>query len=183
MNDSLAKDLEGEKERDQIQNQETVSPHTEPTVIEGEKQEEKVEQIDYKDLFLRVSADLQNFQRRIEKQKLEWTSLAQEIILLKLLPLIEDLDRALVVNISSDQPEINQWIEGLSVVQKNLKKALNEIGVEEIVTVGLFNPEFHEAIAQVDSAKHQSGEIVDVVGKGYKLKDKVIKYAQVTVAK
>ena len=155
--------------------------YTEPVVVEEPK--EKIEQLDYKDLFLRVTADLKNYQRRVEKQKTEWTGIAQESIILKLVPVIEDLDRALSASVSSDQPAVNKWVEGLAVVQKNFKKALNEVGVEEVTSVGTFNPELQEAVAQIDSATHQSGQIVDVVSKGYKFKDKVIKYAQVIVAK
>lgn len=156
--------------------------HTEPAVVEAPKQE-KIEQLDYKDLFLRVTADLKNYQRRVEKQKSEWTAIAQESIILKLVPVIEDLDRALSSSVASDQPAVTQWIEGLAVVQKNFKKSLQELGVEEIAPAGIFNPELQEAVAQIDSTTHQSGQIVDVVCKGYKFKDKVIKYAQVVVAK
>ena len=147
------------------------------------KIEPKVDQPNYKDLFLRVSADLQNYQKRVEKQRAEWTAVAQESIILKLVPVIEDLDRALSSSVVSDQPAVVQWIDGLSVVQKNFKKALQELGVEEIPTSGAFNPELQEAVAQIDSVGHKSGQIVDVMSKGYRFKDKVIKYAQVVVAK
>lgn len=160
---------------------EQTEHNTEPVVVEEPK--EKIEQLDYKDLFLRVTADLKNYQRRVEKQKTEWTVIAQESIILKLVPVIEDLDRALSASVVSDQSAVNKWVEGLAVVQKNFKKALNEVGVEEIAPVGNFNPELQEAVAQIDSTTHQAGQIVDVVSKGYKFKGKVIKYAQVIVAK
>lgn len=147
------------------------------------KPEQKIEQVDYKDLFLRVSADLQNFQRRVEKQKAEWTLVAQEAIILKLIPVIEDFDRAISTCATGSEPAVKQWVDGLVVVQKNLKKSLSDLGIEEIMPTGMFNPEYHEAVAQIDSPSHQSGQIVDVVSKGYKFKDKVIKYAQVTVSK
>ena len=149
----------------------------------SENEQNKSQAVDYKDLFLRVSADLQNFQRRIEKQKHEWTVIAQESIILKLIPLIEDMDRALFKFPESDQPEIAQWGQGLGVIQKNLKKTLHELGVEEIPTDGMFDPELHEAVAQIDSPLEQPGKIVDVVSKGYRFRDKVIKYSQVAVAK
>ncbi|MFH1254632.1 MAG: nucleotide exchange factor GrpE [bacterium] len=171
------------QQESQAQTGEQAEHNTEPVIVEEPK--EKIEQLDYKDLFLRVTADLKNYQRRVEKQKTEWTGIAQESIILKLVPVIEDLDRALSASVSSssDQPAVTKWVEGLAVVQKNFKKALNEVGVEEIAPVGTFNPELQEAVAQIDSATHQSGQIVDVVSKGYKFKDKVIKYAQVVVAK
>lgn len=171
-----------EQEKTQSQDSESVESKLEPVVLEGQSQE-KTEQVNYKDLFLRVSADLQNYQRRIEKQKLEWTMVAQESIILKLIPVIEDLNRALSTSVVTDQPAVIQWLDGLEVIQKNLKKTLHELGIEEIVATGDFNPELHEAIAQIDSPEHKTGQIVNVVCNGYKFKDKVIKYAQVVVAK
>jgi molecular chaperone GrpE len=153
----------------------------EPVAVET--QQEEVGQLDYKDLFLRVSADLQNFQRRVEKQKQEWTVIAQESIILKLIPLIEDMDRALSKVPESDKPEIAQWAQGLDVIQKNLKKTLHELGVEEIPTDGMFDPELHEAIAQIDSPLEQPGKIVEVISKGYRFRDKIIKFSRVAVAK
>jgi molecular chaperone GrpE len=169
--------VENSKQQESIK-----SVHTESLVVEEPKQE-KNEQLDYKDLFLRVTADLKNYQRRVEKQKTEWTEIAQEYIILKLVPVIEDLDRALSSAVISDQITVSKWIEGLAGVQKNFKKALNELGVEEIAPVGTFDPKFHEAVAQIDSAAHKSGQIIDIVCKGYQFNDKVIKYAQVVVAK
>ncbi len=153
----------------------------EPVAVEA--RQEELGQIDYKDLFLRVSADLQNFQRRVEKQKQERTVIAQESVILKLIPIIEDMDRALSKFPESDKPEIVLWGQGLEVIQKNLKKTLHELGIEEIPTDGLFDPEMHEAVAQIDSPLEQSGKIVDVISKGYKFRDKIIKYSQVAVAK
>ncbi len=169
--------LEQAVQQEKVELQEKTEQKTEPKV------ESKAEQPNYKDLFLRVSADLQNYQRRVEKQRAEWTAVAQESIILKLVPVIEDLDRALSSSIVSDQPAVVQWIDGLSVVQKNFKKALQELGVEEISASGVFNPELHEAVAQIDSVGHKSGQIIEVMSKGYRFKDKVIKYAQVVVAK
>lgn len=152
-------------------------------LIVDEPKTEQVEQVDYKDLFLRVSADLQNFQRRIEKQKNEWTLIAQESIILKLIPVIEDFDRAISVSAASEDSNVKSWVEGLAVAQKNLKKAFHELGIEEIPTDGMFNPELHEAVAQIDSPLEKPGKIVDVLSKGYKFRDKVIKYSQVAVSK
>lgn len=182
------KNEQNKSQTQDLQNQEskTVGKESdfqnEPIAVEAPK-EEKIEQIDYKDLFLRVSADLQNYQRRIDKQKNEWTLIAQESVILKFLPIIEDMDRALSKFSINDQVGISQWIEGLIVIHKNFKKMMHELGIEEIPTDGIFNPEVHEAIAQIDSPLNKPGQIVDVVSKGYKFRDKVIKYSQVAVAK
>jgi molecular chaperone GrpE len=207
-NKNQAQDLAPETQNNQNLNEQIVAeePEIMPESSKQEKseQQEKAEQPDYKDLFLRVNADLQNFQRRVEKQKSEWTVIAQEAIIVKLIPVIEDLDRALGTLVSAagqagvasttkpenatgsegpDQTAISKWVEGLAVVQKNLKKTLQELGVEIIEPAGNFNPELQEAVAQIDSQAYKAGQIVDTVCKGYKFKNKVIKYAQVVVAK
>lgn len=157
--------------------------HEQHGSVVSESQPKQVDTIDYKDLFFRLTADFQNHQKRVEKQKSEWLAIGQEAVILKMLPLIQDLERALNAAVSNNQEKIEPWIEGLNVIHKNLFKALAEIEVQEISTAGNFNPELHEAIAQVESPNNTSGQIVDVVNKGYTFKGKVIKFAQVTVAK
>ncbi|KKQ32244.1 MAG: Protein GrpE [candidate division TM6 bacterium GW2011_GWF2_37_49] len=139
--------------------------------------------VDYRDLFLRLNADFQNFQKRIEKQKAEWLLIGEEAIILKLLPVLQDLDRALNAATAGTNEQPEAWSEGLSVVYKNLLKTMTDLDVKEVQVSGDFNPELHEAIAQVESSNHPSGQIVDVVSKGYLFKGKVVRYAQVTVAK
>ena len=139
--------------------------------------------VDYRDLFLRLNADFQNFQKRVEKQKAEWLLIGEEAIILKLLPVLQDLDRALNAATTGSSDQSEAWSEGLKVVYKNLLKTFTDLDVKEVQVSGEFNPEFHEAVAQVESSNRQSGQIVDVVSKGYLFKGKVVKYAQVTVAK
>jgi molecular chaperone GrpE len=148
-----------------------------------ESQPAKAGAIDYKDLFLRLNADFQNHQKRVAKQKTEWLTIGQEAVILKVLPVLQDLERALNAAASNQQEKAEAWAEGLNVIKKNLLKTLTDLDVQEIETSGTFNPEFHEAIAQVESPNHLSGQIVDVVNNGYLFKGKVIKFAQVTIAK
>ena len=136
---------------------------------------------DYKEQFLRVSADLQNFSRRVEKERSEWMLTAQSTLVLSLIPFFEDFDRALEA--LEKTPECALHVEGLSLIQKNLKKTLQEAGIEEIQTIGAFNPLYHEALAHIESPDHASGDIVQIFSKGYTFKGKVIKPARVGVAK
>lgn len=156
----------------------SINPPTE----NGSSQAQQ-ETLDYKDLFLRLNADFQNFKKRIEKQKAEWLLIGEEAIILKFLPVLQDLERALNAAAAGTNEQPEAWSDGLRVVHKNLLKALTDLDVQEVNVSGEFNPEFHEAIAQVESLNHSSGQIVDVVSKGYLFKGKVVKYAQVTVAK
>lgn len=145
--------------------------------------ENETEGIDYQGQFLRVSADFANYKRRIEKERLEWMQTAQASVIQKMLPIADDLERALAHAQSQTAQEMNALIDGFVLIQKNLKKVLEEQGVQEINTSGAFDPEFHEALVSVQTEDKQAGDIVDVLRKGYLLKGKVLRHAQVSVAK
>lgn len=137
---------------------------------------------EWKSRFVRVSADLENFRRRVEKERIDWMRVAQAEVLQDLLSVVDDFDRALQEGEKSDS-DIASFLEGFSLISKSLYKLLEKYGVTEITEHKTFDPNLHEAIAQVDSPDHQSGEIVQVMQKGFMLKDKVLRPAKVTVAK
>lgn len=138
---------------------------------------------DFKTQFLRVSADFANYKRRIEKERLEWMQTAQASVIQKMLPIADDLERALAHAQSKTALEQNTLVDGFALIQKNVKKIFEEQGIQEINTSGAFDPEFHEALVSVQAPDKQSGDIVDVLRKGYLLKGKVLRHAQVSVAK
>lgn len=131
------------------------------------------ELVSCKEQLLRVSADFQNFRKRTEKERVDWAITAQGAVINKMLPIIEDLERALAATAH----------DGLSLIHKNLKKILTELGVEEIQCSGVFNPELHEALTQVDAPEVDSGSIVQVYAQGYLFKGTVLRHAKVAVAK
>jgi len=159
--------------------EETTQSHT----PDAEKKTEFTEHINYKEQFLRLNADLQNYKRRVEKERAEWMHVAQASALEPMLSIADDLDRA--IENSEKNPDVAQsaWFEGFKLIQKNLHKSLNDLGVQEIAATGSFNPELHEALIQVESPDHQSGHIVQLLNKGYTLKSKVLRHAKVSVAK
>lgn len=135
----------------------------------------------YKELYLRTNADFQNFRKRTERERSELAQGLQADAVERMLPIIDDLDRAIT---SAQQNGVQEsWLDGFVLILKNAKKKLAEIGVEEIANTTTFDPMLHEALMHVDSPEHQSGDIVQVLEKGYALKGKVIKYARVSVAK
>lgn len=156
--------------------------HNAPQTEETQSQESNTQGPDYKELYLRTQADLQNMKRRMEKERLEWTPTVQASILEKILPCAEDLDRAIETARTSNTDAPQAWLEGFELIAKNLKKTLASLGVEEIVATGQFNPELHEALMQVQSADHASGMIVQQLSKGFTFKGKVLKHARVSVA-
>lgn len=141
------------------------------------------EVVELKEQLLRVNADFQNFKKRIEKEKTEWIAVGQATVIELFLPFIDDLDRAIT---SCDEQELDKkdsWLEGFILIQKSLKKTFKDLGIQEIDCTNKFDPEYHEALMQVDSKDHKSGEIVQVFNKGYLFKDKVLRHAKVSVAK
>jgi len=138
----------------------------------------------FKDKFTKLGADFENFKRRVEKERREWMLIAESGILEELLPIFDELDRAIEVSEKEAYAEINQkWLEGFKLIQKNWKKKLVDLNVKEIETTGEFNPEFHEALMQVTDSEKTPGQIVQTFAKGYTFKDKVVRHAKVSVAK
>jgi molecular chaperone GrpE len=139
----------------------------------------KEKNIDYKKQAIQAMADLQNFKKRTEKEKQEWIKFANSNLIFKLLPVIDNLERAFL-NIN---PEIenNSWAKGIKEIQKNFENILKKEGLSEINPKKEedFNPEYHESLMQ--DPKTKKDKISQCLEKGYKFKDKIIRYAKVSV--
>ena len=123
----------------------------------------------------RTMADMQNLKRRQEEERKLITKMANTDLILGLLPVIDNMDRAL----DHAPKEAEKWMEGMEMNIKQLKKTLLESGLEEIDAINQpFNPELHEALAQGPGEKDT---IIEVFEKGYKLGDRVIRHAKVKV--
>jgi molecular chaperone GrpE len=125
----------------------------------------------------RVQADFVNFKRQSAQEKEELAKFANSALILKILPFIDDMDRALV----SAPPELaeDKWVAGVKLIGRKLLNILEGQGVTVIKALGeQFDPNVHEAVRQVPG---EDGVIVDEVQKGYKLKDRVIRPSQVVV--
>lgn len=170
---------------DETENKSTNNGQSESQADASFTNENKVEEaaIDYRAQSLRVSADFANYKRRIEKERLEWMQTAQSSILQKVLPIIDDLERALAHTQSNVSAEQNPWIEGFVLIQKNATKLFAELGIEEIDASNAFDPELHEALVSVHVEDKETNQIVEVFRKGYLFKGKVLRHAQVSVAK
>ena len=137
-----------------------------------------------KEKFIRVSADLQNYRKRVEKEKAQWIKIAQSELLTDLLSVVDDFDRALQESKKEGVPkELSVFVDGLEMIYKSFYKFFDKYGIKEITEIKIFDPNLHEAISQIDSPDHQSGEIIQVLQKGFMLKDNVLRPAKVVVAK
>lgn len=133
---------------------------------------------------LRVTADLQNLKRRVEKERAEWGVMGQLEVLSNFLPVVDDFVLAMSAAKSSDLDESElEWLKGFKLMQDKLGVALESSGAKEINCDGKFDPELHEALVSVESEDVESENIVTVLRKGYQFKGRVLRHAQVSVAK
>ncbi|MFD7521119.1 nucleotide exchange factor GrpE [Paenibacillus chitinolyticus] len=130
---------------------------------------------------LRAQADFDNFRRRTRQEKEEFAKYASLKLIEQMLPVIDNFDRALVS--SRETQDFEALTKGIEMVYRQLEQVMTQEGLTPIEAVGQpFNPEFHQAIMQVESDEHEEGIVVEEVQKGYMLKDKVIRPSMVKVS-
>lgn len=134
------------------------------------------------DKLLRQMAEFDNYRKRTLKEKAELIKNGGEKTISTILPVIDDLERALQ-NMKSDNEEVKALFDGVELIYNKLLKLLQQEGLEKINTQEQdFNTDFHEAIALVPApTDEQKGKILDCVQNGYTLNDKVIRHAKVVV--
>jgi molecular chaperone GrpE len=131
------------------------------------------------DRLLRLAADFDNYKKRALRERQEYVAFANERLLKELLPILDDLDRALQ---AASEHEEAQLEEGVRLVHRSLEQLLQREGVKEIDTSGQFDPHVHEALLAQPVEDAVSGAVVDVVQKGYTLGDRVVRPARVIIA-
>ncbi|GAA0408568.1 nucleotide exchange factor GrpE [Paenibacillus motobuensis] len=130
---------------------------------------------------LRVQADYDNFRRRTVKEKEDLAKYASAKLISELLPVIDNFERAL--GTVSDNEEVVAYSKGVEMIIRQFENVLQAEGLKKMEAVGeAFNPEFHQAIMQVESDEYEEGIVVEEVQSGYLLKDKVLRPAMVKVS-
>ena len=131
-----------------------------------------------KDRFLRLSAEYDNYRKRTAKEKEGIYTDACTDVLKELLPVADNLERALAV-----EGNVEDIKKGVEMTIKGFLNSLEKLGVEEIDTTNGFDPNLHQAISVVEDANLNTNDVAQVYQKGYKKGEKVIRYSMVTVAK
>ena len=149
--------------------------------LEKEIEQLKAEKAELNDRFLRLFSEFDNYKKRVSKEKLDLISTASEKVLVSLLPVIDDFERAIAANEKADN--IDSIKEGFNLIYNKLVQMMKRFDVEEIQAKGEeFNTDFHEAVTHFPAQKEEDkGKVIDVTEKGYKLKDNVIRFAKVVV--
>ena len=172
-------------EKEQVIDDATIEANTseEQAVVEEISVEEQLTQdlASEKDKHLRLFAEFENYKRRTSKERMELFKTANQEVLQAILPVLDDFDRALI-EISKSEDE--NLLKGVTLIHEKLKNTLTSKGLEEVeVKAGdVFNADFAEAITQIPAPSDKmKGKIVDVLEKGYKLGDKIIRFPKVVI--
>ena len=171
--------LKEEPEAEEQEQNDTNKTSAEGSEEKEETCEEVKEDEDLNTKYLRLMADFQNYKKRTEKQKSEIHAYANEKIVLKLIEVMDNFERAL----GADASEGDSFKQGIEMIFKQLSDVLTDAGVKEIEAEStVFDPNFHNAVMMEDTDKVESGMVSEVLQKGYTLNGKVIRPAMVKVA-
>ena len=150
-------------------------------LLKEENEKLLLEKSELNDRFLRLYSEFDNYKKRTLKERLELIETASEKTMQDILPIIDDFERAIKANESVNDAEVIK--EGFTLIYTKLLQVLKKNNIEEIIAIGeLFDTDFHEAITHIPAQnEEQKGKVIDVTQKGYKIKDKVIRYTKVVV--
>lgn len=172
------------EKKEDIENEEVVTSQTETTEVEEQTVEEKLQsQLQQeKDKFLRLFAEFENYKKRTSRERIELFSTASEDVMKTLLPVLDDFERALS-HIDEDK-EAEELRKGVLLIYQKMVNTLELKGLKSIKTEkgDVFNADDHEAITQIPApTEDMKGKIIDIIEKGYKLGDKVIRFPKVVI--
>jgi len=178
-------DIQGDQESDSpsdSESSEDVKEDDNPEVCEEESEKLRSELDEYKDKYLRLMAEFDNYRKRVLKEKSELILNGGEKVISSILPVLDDIERAEESMTTIEDSKSFQ--EGVSLIFEKLKTILEKNGLKKMDTVGeQFNVDFHEAIAMVPGQPDElRGKVIDSVQTGYLLNDKVLRHAKVAVA-
>jgi len=146
--------------------------------LEG-KEEEAAENYNK---FLRVSAELDNYKKRVAKERADLIKYGNECLIKDMLPIVDSLDRAL--EHTSNTEDFDAFVNGLKLVQEQLLGFLEKHGTKKIQSIGMdFDPDMHEAMLQVEGEEYQENKVVEEFEKGYLLNGRLLRPAKVSVSK
>jgi len=167
----------GEPHADKVVTQDTAQENVDLNKKLEEKEKEAA--VNY-DRYLRAVAELDNYRKRAAREKTDIIKYGKEDIIRDILPFVDSLDRAL----EHDTGDVQAFKDGVALIQEQLLSCLKKHGVERIETAGLnFNPNFHEALMQMESDQHEDNKIVSEMERGYLLNGRLLRPSKVCVCK
>lgn len=175
---NLSDNLQQEHTEEELQN-EAESVNVED--VTGEIEKLRTEAEEHQQRLLRVQADYDNFRRRTLKEKEELAKYASSVLITQLIPVIDNFERAL--STGDESTNSSAYAKGVEMIFRQFMDVMGAEGLSPMNSVGeVFNPEYHQAIMQVESDEYEEGIVVEEIQKGYLLKDKVLRPAMVKVS-
>ena len=166
---------------------ELIATRAELRRIEAELQQMQEEQQGLRDALTRRQADFENYRKRMERERSEIYNRVVGEVVAKLLPVIDNLQRAVAAEASfqaGESKEFRHFLQGVELINKQLDSVIETLGVEPVSSVGHpFDPHVHEAIATEESEEFEPDTVIEEVVRGYRLGDKLLRPAMVKVAK
>ena len=175
-----------EETKEELKDEETVEVEQPSEPKKEKKKSKKESEIDAlkaelnskSDLLARTAAEFDNFKKRTEREKAGVAEYAKAGVIKKLLPILDNIDRA-----AACDKESADYIKGIEMIVKQFESAVDDLQIVSVAEKGdKFDPNFHEAVMHIEDENYGENEIVEVLQKGYKLGDTVIRPAMVKVA-
>lgn len=184
--DPIVDNNQTEQEIADVQTEATMEENATETVAEpivelSAEEKLKQENSNLNDKYLRLFAEFDNYKRRTQKERVELLQTAGKDVVVSLLPVLDDFERALKA--TENATEVSAIREGVMLVQTKLKSILGQKGLKEVESLNTpFDTDMHEAITKIPAPSDDlKGKVVDELEKGYTLNDKVIRFAKVVV--
>ena len=187
----MSKENENSTVETELEN-EVETPETEEVTETEEESVDELTQLkelvtEWEDKYLRTHADFENSKRLLAKDKAAAVSYANESFANDVLSVVDSFDSALAMIDATEAEEGSEVLEkikeGVNLTYTQLTKVLEKNGIKAVECEGEFNPDVHQAIMQVDSEEKEAGEIVQVLQKGYTIKERLLRPAMVSTAK
>ena len=169
----------GEPAQDMDENGKTQNTPVDSESLEVMLEEARSEAALYKDEAARAKADFYNYRSRVERDRARDRMLAAEGVVVELLPVLDNLERAL----EAETDKESSMHKGVSMVQRQFLSAMQNLGLKTIAPDGAFDPSLHEAVASADVSDEEDGLVVETMSKGYMLGEKVLRAARVKVGR
>jgi molecular chaperone GrpE len=166
---------------------ELIATRSELRRVEAELKKLSGDKLDLTDRLARRQADFENYRKRVERERAETATRATGDLVSRLLPVIDNLSRALAAEASvaaGESEEFRHFVHGVELIEKQLTGVLNSLGVESVPTVGeKFDPHVHEAVITVETDEVEPDTIIEEMRKGYRIGGKLLRPAMVKVSK
>ncbi len=138
---------------------------------------------EFEDRWLRQSAEFDNYRKRVERERRELAEYATADVLLEVLPILDDLERALAATEAADDPALDSYRQGLALIHRQFTDVLRKRHVVAVEALGAdFDPNVHQAVGQEPSDSHRDGEVIEELRRGYRLGDRLLRPSMVKVA-